>query len=166
MTENSATLHIESVDIGSWTEFPEEFFRKPPSQSYIYEFNDRDDVGEIRRCLASSFISVVASTKEKATEALRADLLKLTQIPWVEVKAFLAPPSTIALAPVDPQLGEIPNATITWDLSGKPRPGVKRWAAFCFLHGRQGLMPFDRDLLLKLGIEHAVYEGEVGKFVG
>lgn len=164
MEEACARLEVGAVDTSSWTEFAD-FFQKPLSKSFIYEFNDRDGLGEIRRVLACSSISVVASTKEKAMEALRADLVKLTLLPWVEVKAFLCKPSTIKLAhPLLPFEGE-GDTTVTIDLSG-PRPAQTRYAAFCFLHGRQALVPLDRDLLLKLGLEHAVYEGEVGKFVG
>lgn len=140
---------VKKVDTSSWTEFGD-FFQKPETKSFIYEFNDQEDGHEIRRVLASSFVSVRASTKEKAVEALRADLVKLTLLPWVEVKAFLSKPATIELAP--PLLGE--------------QAGQPQYAAFCFLHGRQGQELLTKDLLQKLGLEHACYEAEVGKFVG
>lgn len=173
----SNTLHLEAIDTSSWTEFGA-FFKAPASKNINYEWNSFAHPSAplgIRRLSPCAFISCVADTREKAIEALRADLLKLRNAAHVEVRAFLALPATINLATpiID---GEVADTTVTVDLRFN-QPAKKRVAAFCFVHGGAVVDRYTEDFnavafrhldqvfLRELGLKYATIEGEVGKRV-
>lgn len=155
-TLHVAQLKVEQIDTTSWTEFQKGFFDKAVVKSTLLQ-TSLD--GERTSVLPCGFLSVLSVDKEKAVEALRQELLLLSNSVGVVVKGFLAKPSTIELVRLA-KPGEVADVPVVVDLSGH-QPGKRIWAAFCFVHGFIA-KAFTVENMRELGVSGAVLEGSAG----